>query len=155
MNARAEIKQDQIEKILADALAELYARNLDIIRLDVAERTICAQLVAILQRLCGDYAVHAEYNRHGVQPKEIELPNDQGVLTWNRVNPDIIIHKPGHDQDNVLVIEVKKSTNPIPEEADLQKLGQIKRQIAYRYALFLRLPTGPNADVKAVRLVWV
>ena len=75
---------------------------------------------------------HTEYNRHGVEPKDIELPNTQGVLTRNRVNPDIIVHQPGHDDEDILVIEVKKSTNAIPDDADLLKLEQIKRQIGYR-----------------------
>jgi hypothetical protein len=149
------IQQNEIEGIVTEALAQLYAQNLQILRLDVAERTICAQLAGILQQWFTKHAVHTEYNRHGVEPKDIELPDTQGVLTRNRVNPDIIVHQPGHDDENILVIEVKKSTNAVADDADLAKLAQIKRQIAYRYALFLRLSTGPDADERGVRVVWV
>jgi hypothetical protein len=80
---------------------------------------------------------------------------NQGALTRNRVNPDIIIHQPGHDDENILVIEVKKSTNSILDDADLLKLEQIKRQIGYRYALFVRLFAGPDAELAKVRTVWL
>jgi hypothetical protein len=53
------------------------------------------------------------------------------------------------------VIEAKKTTNIASDDADLHKLAQIKRQIGYRFALFLRLPAGPGAARDAVRLIWV
>lgn len=149
------MEQENIERIVVAALAALYEQNLDILRLDVAERTICARLAALLQPAFPRHEVHTEYNRHGVFPKEIELPDAQGVLTASRVHPDIIVHQPGHDEENILVIEAKKTTNVIPDEADLAKLAQIKRQIGYRFALFVRLPAGPNAAAAGVRTVWV
>ncbi|WP_406873352.1 hypothetical protein WHT83_06555 [Aminobacter sp. P9b] len=147
--------QDALERILIAALDTLYAGDHAIIKVDVAERTLCARLAAILQASFKDHAVHAEYNRHGVDPKEIDLPNGDGVLTATRVFPDIIVHQPGHDNENLLVIEVKKSTNLVPDEADLRKLEKIKEQIAYRFAVFLRLPTGQNAARADVRMTWV
>lgn len=54
-----------------------------------------------------------------------------------------------------MVIEVKKTTNSSPDAADLEKLRLIKDQLRYRYALFLRLPAGPDADKRNVREVWV
>jgi hypothetical protein len=148
------MKQDELVLIVGNAIRTLYEENLDILRFDVAERTICAQLAGILQRSFDQHSVHTEYNRHGVDPKEIDLPNIEGVLTRNRVNPDIVVHQPGHDRENILVIEVKKTTNPVGDDADLAKLAQIKREIGYSYALFLRLPTGPNADFRDVREIW-
>lgn len=147
--------QDELERVLNAALDTLYAGDQAIIAVDVAERTLCARLAAILQGSFKDHAVHAEYNRHGVHPKEIDLPNADGVLTGTRVFPDIIVHQPGHDDENILVIEVKKSTNVAPDEADLRKLEKIKEQIAYRFAVFLRLPTGQGAVRADVRMTWV
>jgi hypothetical protein len=112
-------------------------------------------LTGILQRFFDLHAVHAEYNRHGIRPKAIELPDAQGVLTMNLVSPDIIIHQPGHDEENILAIEVKKTTNAAPDHPDVAKLAQIKQQIGYRFAVFLRLPTGPAADPRDIRVLWV
>ena len=69
--------------------------------------------------------------------------------------PDIIVQQPGHDDENILVIEVKKSTNVLPDQADIRKLEKIKGQIAYRFAVFLRLPTGEAAERANVRMIWV
>lgn len=147
--------QASIERTLIEALHELYAENSQILRLNIGEQTICSQLAGILQRKFDDHAVHTEYNRHGVEPKGIEMPDASGALTWNRVRPDIVVHQPGHDGQNMLVIEVKKSTNPAGDDGDLAKLAEIKRQINYRSAVFLRLPTGPTADEHDVRIIWV
>jgi hypothetical protein len=99
----------EIEEILLQALHALYAADLQILRLDVAERTICAQLAQHLQRSFPNHRVHTEYNRHGIDPKEIDLPDADGNLTSHRVYPDIIVHQPSHDQQNILVIEAKKA----------------------------------------------
>jgi hypothetical protein len=149
------MEQAEVEAILSSALAALYEEDLAIIRLDVGERTITPQLCAILQRYFGEHSVHAEYNRHGILPKEIEMPDADGVPTLTRVFPDIIVHQPAHDGQNLLIIEVKKSTNPVGDDGDLIKLDQMKRQLGYRFAAFVRLATGPGAELKDVRLSWV
>ncbi|RWJ32031.1 hypothetical protein [Mesorhizobium sp.] len=147
--------QEDLDRILNAAIDELYARDQQMIVVDVAERTLCARLAANLQHSFQEHSVHAEYNRHGVDPKEIDLPNADGVLTSMRVFPDIIVHQPGHDRENILVIEVKKSTNAMPDEADLRKLERIKEQIGYGFAAFLRLPAGEGAARANVRMTWV
>lgn len=49
----------------------------------------------------------------------------------------------------------RKTTNPQPDGPDLRKLEQIKGQIGYRFAAFLRLPAGANAARADVRITWV
>lgn len=149
------MNQEELSKILNAALDSLYAHDEQMIVVDVAERTLCARLAGNLQPYFPEHSTHVEYNRHGVDPKEVDLPNANGDLTATRVFPDIIVHQPRHDRENILVIEVKKSTNPVPDEVDLRKLGKIKEQIGYRFAAFLRLPTGEGAARANVRIVWV
>lgn len=147
--------QAEIGHILVASLGALYNEELVILRLNVSERAICNQLRAILQRSFPDHAVHAEYNRHGILPKEIEMPDADGLLTLMRVYPDIIVHQPLHDEENLLVIEAKKSTNAAGDEGDIAKLAQMKHQLRYQFAAFIRLPAGPNAHFDNVRLLWV
>lgn len=149
------MEQAEVKAILEDALAALYDEQLCIIQLDVSERTICAQLCSILQRSFADHAVHAEYNRHGFLPKEIEMPDAEGILTQARVFPDIIVHQPSHDKENLLIIEAKKSTNSVGDDADVAKLTQMKHQLNYGFAAFIRLPSGPTANLIDVHLRWV
>ncbi|TNE43774.1 hypothetical protein [Sphingobium sp. CFD-2] len=147
--------QQTIENTMLAAIATLQQEEATILQFDVGERTICACLAAILKRTFDHHAVHVEYNRHGIYPKEIELPDGAGELTEKRIFPDIIVHKPGHDDANLLVVEVKKTTNPVDDDLDIAKLQQIKQQIGYDFAVFLRLPTGPHPDPAGLRIVWV
>lgn len=145
----------EIETILLAALNSLYVEELQTIRIDVGERMICGQLLAILQQYFPNHSVHAEYNRHGLEPKDIEMPNADGEPTATRVFPDIIVHQPMHDDANLLVIEVKKSTNTLSDASDLAKLEQMKLQLGYSYAAFIRLSTGKEADIANVQVTWV
>lgn len=104
--------REDLERILSEALDILYVQAKAIITVDAAERSICARLAAILQRYFEGLSVDTDYNRHGVVPKEIDLPDADGVLTANLVSPDIIVHTPGHDGDNLLVIEAKDHQSP-------------------------------------------
>ena len=144
-----------IKETMLAAVATLQHEEATILAFDVGERTICACLAAILKRSLDEFSVHVEYNRHGIYPKEIKLPDSDGVLTSARIFPDIIVHKPGDDDANLLVVEVKKTTNRVVDELDISKLQHIKQQICYDFAVFLRLPTGPDADPADLRIVWV
>jgi len=57
-------------------------------------------------------------------------------------------------QDNLLVIEVKKSTNTESDDKDLAKLVAFKVQLGYGNALFIRFVTGEN-KVGIKRKVWM
>jgi hypothetical protein len=99
--------------------------------------------------------VHVEYNRRGVVPKDIEYPDSTGNLVCQRVFPDIVVHQPGHDDANILVLEVKKTTNPAPDDMDIMKLRHIKQKMHYAHAIFLRLPTGPDFSFEDFRAVYI
>lgn len=60
------------------------------------------------------------------------------------VFPDIIVHRRGTDR-NLLVIEVKKSSNGLDETYDLMKLVAFREQMGYRHAAFIRVGTGEEA----------
>ncbi|WP_390547212.1 hypothetical protein, partial [Qipengyuania sp. MTN3-11] len=66
------------------------------------------------------------------------------------VFPDIIAHQPGHDEQNLIVIEAKKSTNPLGPDGDLAKLTQLKQQLGYEYAAFIQFSVGPEAALENV-----
>lgn len=103
------------------ALNTLYEEEAAILEFDVGERTICSCLAAILKRSFDEHSVHVEYNRRGVVPKDIEYPDSTENLVCQRVFPDIVVHQPGHDGANLLVLEVKKTTNPAPDDLDIMR----------------------------------
>ena len=102
------------------------------------------------------YNVDIEYNRMGpgLEPKDIEMPDGNGALTTSRVFPDLIVHERGNNLRNLLVIEVKKSTNAVVDDHDHAKLQALCWQLQYQNGLFLRLSTGPDADLGLVRHEW-
>lgn len=63
------------------------------------------------------------------------------------VYPDIIVHHRG-TRDNLLVIEVKKNSNPDGVEGDRQKLAEYKNieGLAYRHAFMAKFPVKNELD---------
>ena len=93
---------------------------------DLSERCICARFAMYLEKQlpayrAEGYIVDVEYNRgmdgHDRNPKR---------LHDDLITVDLIIHKRGHDNergyDNLLCIEMKKSTNRVGCSADEARL---------------------------------
>jgi hypothetical protein len=117
---------------------------------DVNERSISHKFASYLQEEFEGWDVDCEYNRDHDDPKLLKLlkvstlgvkPDDVQART---VYPDIIVHLRG-TEDNLIVIEIKKTSNQLSNDFDIQKLEEYKRQWGYIYALFLRFNTGGNA----------
>jgi hypothetical protein len=70
----------------------------------------------------------------------------------SRIFPDIIIHHRGLEE-NLLAIEVKKSTSKVADSTDVSKLRALREQLKYTYALFLRFEC--NAATPTVQVSWV
>jgi hypothetical protein len=102
------------------------------------ERSITHKLGSYLQFCFHNYDVDCEYNKNIEHPDGNKLiiltPEEihqfrlkhksQKKLAFykRRVFPDIIIHERGTNRNNLLVIEVKKSTSEEETEFDLLKL---------------------------------
>lgn len=55
------------------------------------------------------------------------------------VFPDIIVHKRGNNDDNLLIIEMKKDSSREDNKRDLEKLRAFKRELNYCFAFHLIL----------------
>ena len=108
---------------------------------DAHERTICARLAMYLQFVFPGYHVDVEYNRHGMDPKRIGVNPEGGE---ERVFPDVIVHHRGNDDSNLLVMELKKSTNPESRDADRRKLNHLVEEYRYEFAVLVDLPIGDD-----------
>lgn len=85
------------------------------------------------------YDVDVECNRHRMDPKTIEV-NPEGGEQF--VDPDVIVHHRGNDDSNLLVMELKKSTNPESRDPDRRKLNHLVEQYGYKFAVLVDLPVG-------------
>lgn len=127
----------QILEKVRRALLDFLASDGCLLEVNASERSISHKLAERLQRQFPRLAVDCEYNRYGLDPK---------FLGQHRVFPDIVVHvrnpKPGREQ-NVLVIETKKSNNRTPHCHDERRLREFtQRPYHYRVGLFLMLGMG-------------
>jgi hypothetical protein len=120
------------------ALQRLLENDHDLLELNANERTITGRLGIYLQELFPEWNVDCEYNRILECVKEVLI---DGVVTL--VVPDIIVHR-RNTADNLVSFEVKKQNNAGGDDDDRLKLRALRDQMGYRFAVFLKLRTGPE-----------
>lgn len=147
---------NNIERSVQVALDRLFDRDAELLRNDLNERTITHKLAEYLEPEFPGWNVDCEYNRNHNQTKRLRslaskvasIDNTDGISVF----PDIIVHKRMTDE-NLLVIEVKKSTSRESSDFDKQKLLAFKEELKYQHALFLHVTTG-NKEPGA-KLEWM
>ena len=146
-----------VQKKVKTALRLLRELDSFLLEADTNERTISHKLAEYLQKEFPDYNVDCEYNRHGYDIKKLgnlKVPN--GNLSWDEpeaktIFPDIIVHKRNTDENNFLVIEIKKSSNKKGLQFDIEKLVALTaEEYQYRFGLFLIISMNRTFD----SLVW-
>lgn len=102
----------EVNTRLEQALSRLMLRDSHLLTVDASERSITHQLAVHLMEQFPGYDIDCEYNRDGFDVKRLELAerrtrdDDTEAVT---VFPDIVVHLRGHNNDNLLVIEVKNA----------------------------------------------
>ncbi len=152
-----EITREEIEQKLNMCIELLRKKDFYLLEVNVNERTISHKLALYLQELFSSWHVDCEYNRYKKNPKRIDSLHKElssGIQMnpldgkAHTVYPDIIIHNRGTD-DNLVVIEIKKMTSTEENDKfDLMKLRKYKKQLGYRYAVFLKLGVADNSNKK-------
>lgn len=101
-----------LKKLFLKANDAFLTRDIDLIKTDVSEPTLCSALKSRLETYLekegiADYFVDLEYNRNNGQIKTIIDDN----LAIVKIKCDFILHSRGHNiaQDNLLALEMKKS----------------------------------------------
>jgi len=117
-----------------------------LLELDVNERSITHKFAEYLQAEFPEWHVDCEYNRRENLPKVLQVAAAEPVraddTNAKTVYPDIIVHH-RNTGENLLVIEIKKSSNPDPGAWDRKKLEAFKEDDDYKYlyAIFLKFET--------------
>jgi hypothetical protein len=136
-----------------DALTEFLERDRYLLQVDASERSMAHRLGVYLERRFAGWNIDCEYNRDGHRPKEVHLGQEADSEYGSRVLPDIIVHNRGSD-DNLLAVEIKKSTNPIGDDLDLAKLAAYRRDLGYLHRLFVRFQVyEPDGDISVAVFV--
>lgn len=149
-------EDELVKKAVGEALQLLFKNDSFLLEADAHERTIAAKLACYLA-LSTHFPKHqidVEYNRHGLEPKAVHLPEYYRGDVKQRIFPDVIMHQRGSDDENLLVIQIKKETNPEPRDYDRAVVEAMKRGFHYRRGLLLDLPAGPGAKNRRPHLEW-
>ena len=143
---------------LDEALRNLEDADKYLLTNNLGERCIASRLAIYLQERFPNYSVDAEYNRQGSSPKRLGLPeecanyrDDTGEAL---VVPDIIVHRRGPEGPNVLVIEVKKTTNPDLRGCDRQRVRAFRSQLGYFFGALVLCETRPRHQPAANLTEW-
>ena len=141
----AQCENQSIGSAVADALNTLLTDAKDLRNLvnDTHERTVAEMLARYLRPHFGDYDVNVDYNRIEDEIKKVTWRIGAGREP-DSVYPDIIVHR-RFTQDNLLVIELKKDSNPEAKTEDILKLRAYRAELGYTHALFIRLGVGASA----------
>ncbi|HIK41546.1 hypothetical protein [Thermoleptolyngbya sp. M55_K2018_002] len=163
------MERKEVEEILQEALELLKEHDSYLFRVDANERSFTHKLAGYLQAGFQtrnlELHVDCEYNRSQGDHKKLILEQEirnrlskvleesGGLPGYDDTNaktvyPDIIVHKRGDNENNLLVIEVKKSTNQQSTgETDKKKLDAfLESPFNYQHAVFIQLIVGGEKD---------
>lgn len=108
----------------------------------LGERIMCGRLALHLNGMFGPWTADAEYDAYGNKRKRSPIPsrkknkNERGHL----VTPDIIIHNPLHEDENLLAIEAKPEDDKRGTAEDREKLRSYQGPpLSYPYVAVLIL----------------
>jgi hypothetical protein len=144
--------QDEVRAALDRVIRQLIQTDHHLLDADCSERSVTHQLAVHLSAEFPHYNVDCEYNRDGFDVKRLQL-NERQVRVGDdeldavTVFPDIVVHRRGSSEHNLLVIEVKKAASrPELTEYDLLKLNAFKAELGYLHAAHIVLGYLRNQD---------
>lgn len=151
------MNDDDICRLFELGLGEFLSEQQELLEFDVNERAVSAVLAhRYVAPYFPDHAVEAEYNRVGIEreAKRLDLPEVCAGGGLKRVYPDIIVHRRGDNEQNLLIVEIKMSTNKEPRECDLAKVAAFREQLKYRIGVCVELPAGEGSAKLRPVLEW-
>ena len=139
--------EHEVRERLEAALRRLAEADRHLLENDLSERCIAGRLAMYLQGAFPDHAVDVEYNRAGDTPKRLNLP-DECANYFDRhgdalVVPDIIVHQRGLDGPNLLVLELKKTSNPAQFRCDRRRVVAFRERLGYQCGALIACETRP------------
>ena len=145
-----EVKEADVKSRLKEALCRLLDGDQYLLENDLSERCIAARLAMYLREhfLDYNYDVDVEYNRQGdaVAAKRLRQLPEECKKRPNRkedkiVVPDVIVHRRGCNSRNLLVIEMKKSSNPAGLDCDDKRIEAFCEQVGYSFGALVECET--------------
>lgn len=150
--------REEATALVNSAIDQLLQYDSALLALDVTERSLSYRLahyMALSETIRPPLTVDCEYNRHFGDPKRLKLPPRKALAREIRattVFPDILVHERNADENNLIVLELKK---PGEDTAyDELKLRAFREELGYVHTAHVIL--GYAADDTLIRTVtWI
>ncbi len=148
---------DEVHAAVEAAIETLFTKDRHLISVNASERSMSHMLAIHLASRFSDYEVDCEYNRDGFDVKKLGLSVVGDILS-NQIDavtvfPDIIVHKRGEKNQNLLVLEVKKASSNVSHDYDIKKLKAFKSELNYRFAAHVVIGLEANECI-VKRIEW-
>lgn len=130
-------RNDDVARRVINAVEMLLENDADLFRVNAAERSIAHRLAVYVESEFHGWHVDCEYNRSGGAAKVIPPGSGNDDDEGSRVLPDIVVHRRGK-RKNHLIFEIKKTSNPDPDDLDIEKLKAYCTHLRYAHAVFIR-----------------
>lgn len=136
----------EVLSVFAAAVRALFLDN-DLAYADPAERALVARIRSFLHGEYAGWSIDLEWNRREDVIKRLHYDlSDDELIGKEAIVPDLIVHRVGK-RENLLVVEVKKSTNK-DFDGDIWKLkGMTEQAGAYGYLVGLHLVIDVKAGI--------
>lgn len=132
----------EVHTALNQAIEKLLEMDHHLLDADASERSLSHRLAVHMIDRFPDYEIDCEYNRDGFDVKKLTLAGRDVYdteLDAVTVFPDIIVHKRGSQNNNLLVIEIKKASSLVSPDYDIEKLNAFKTELNYIFAAHVRI----------------
>ncbi|WP_162999325.1 hypothetical protein [Burkholderia sp. Nafp2/4-1b] len=140
----------ECRKIFESAIDSLCEVDRYLLRVDASERSISHRLAVHLTSRFPDFDVDCEYNRAGFEVKRLAL-RERTVRDYEleavTVFPDIVVHKRGNNEFNLLVAEMKKSSSNVSHDYDFEKLRAFVREFGYKNSVHCTIGYDRNGTL--------
>ena len=153
--------EGEVRERLERALRRLLEADRYLLENDLSERCIAARLAMYLRDEFDEHDVDVEYNRAGDVAKRLRgLPKECYRRRNRQIEapvavPDVIVHHRGSGGPNLLVIEMKKTSNPAGKNCDRLRLAAFREQLGYRFGALVECETeSPNEPAIGIA-AWV
>ncbi|GAB4314094.1 MAG: hypothetical protein Kow0019_13670 [Methanobacteriaceae archaeon] len=148
---------EEVESKVNKALNKLFKNDHYLLFADANERSISHKFAEYLQQEFEEWNVDCEYNRDHHDIKRISdwknrclKEKEYEDADAKTVYPDIIIHH-RNTRNNLLVIEIKKSTNTDNGKCDIKKIRNFIKELNYKYGIFINFKVGEELGIKSLK----
>ena len=129
-----EQKLKQLKNKVEKAVNLFLAKDKMLLDLKVYEPAVSHRVAVYLESLFRGFHIDCEYNKYSDLPKT--MPDGK------KIRIDVLVHKRGANDNNVLTIEIKKNKKSKWDENKLKILTDQKDNFKYKLGVFIYFPNG-------------